>query len=85
VPGAEANARAARRRADHWDEEAVSSGLRERLARAIAPEAVSLTTEYVERLRAAHDLLKLRNAFLERDNKQLLRKVMKLKDQARGR
>lgn len=61
------------------------SGLRERLARAIAPEAVSLTTEYVERLRAAHDALKRRNAYLESDNKQLLRRVMKLKAEARQR
>jgi hypothetical protein len=61
------------------------TGIRERLARALAPEAVSLTTEHVERLRASHDLLKRRNEFLERDNKQLLRKVMKLKAEARGR
>lgn len=61
------------------------TGIRERLARVIAPEAVSLTTEFVERLRASHDTLKRRNAFLERDNKQLLRKVMKLEAEARGR
>lgn len=57
--------------------------LGERIAKAIAPEAVSMTTEYVTRLRAAHDARRNRIEFLERENKRLLREVMKWKNQAK--
>lgn len=53
------------------------------IAKLVAPEEVTLTTEYVQRLRASHDELKRRNEWLERDHKRLLRKVMKLKAKVR--
>lgn len=53
------------------------------IAKLVAPEEVQLTTEFVQRLRASHDELKRRNEYLERDNKRLLKQVMKLKDKLR--
>lgn len=57
----------------------------ERIASVIAPEAVKLTTEFVERLRASHDHWKSRAQILERENKSLLRQVMKWKREAKAR
>lgn len=54
-------------------------GLGETIAKLVAPEAVTLTTEFVERLRTSHDYFKNRCKYLEPENRRLLRQVMKLK------
>ena len=55
----------------------------ERIAWLIAPHAVSLNTEYVQRLRTAYQDVRKKADFLERENKRLLREVMRWKKKAR--
>lgn len=53
--------------------------LRERIAKAIAPEAVSLTSDYVARLRDGFNKLSRKVYLLERENRKLRRELTKLK------
>lgn len=53
--------------------------IREKVARAIAPEDTRLSSDYVQRLRIERDELKKKVPKLERDLKEAIRQAMKRK------
>ena len=51
--------------------------LGERIAKVLAPEAVSLQSDYVKRLREAYDFERKRADYLARENKRLRKALAK--------